>query len=191
MKNALLTTALACALATSAQAGGWVLNGTASHLAFGSVKNDYNAEVHSFLGLTGNATADAVSVTIDLGSVQTNIDIRNERMQEHVFSGVLTAELSADLDLGQYDGMAVGESAITEFDGTLKLLGEEVPVFTNVVVYRLGEDNVMVTTNDMVFLATDELGIDGGIDKLQELAGLDSIARATPVTARFVFSRTQ
>ena len=176
-------------MATTTQADSWALNGDASHLAFGSVKNDYVAEVHSFADLSGEATDTAVSVTIDLASVQTNIDIRNERMGEHVFKGEAPALLSAEMDLSQYDELAFGESTVAEFDGTLSLLGEEVPVFTDVVVFRLGNDDVMVTTNDMVFLATDELGIDEGINMLQELASLDGITRATPVTARFVFSR--
>lgn len=180
---------LTLGVASTAQAENWVLNGDASHLAFGSIKNDYIAEIHSFPGLSGTASKDDVSVTIDLASVQTNIDIRNERMNEHVFGGVLQATLSAQVDLGQFDDLSVGESALTEFDGTLSLLGEEVGVFTDVLVIRLGDDSVMVTTNDMVFLATDTLGIDGGIDMLQEIASLDGIARATPITARFVFSK--
>ncbi|MEL6532735.1 MAG: YceI family protein, partial [Pseudomonadota bacterium] len=53
-----------------------------------------------------------------------------------------------------------------------------------------GEGSVMVTTNDMLFLAADEAGIDGAIDTLMELAGLDSITRAVPVTLRFVFEET-
>ena len=189
MHKTALAIAITCGLVTTAQADNWVLNGDASHLAFGSVKNDYIAEVHSFAGLSGEASDNAVSVKIDLASVQTNIDIRNERMGEFVFGGVLTAELSANLDLAQFDDLAVGESTTTEFDGTLSLLGEDVSVFTDVVLIRLGDDSVMVTTNDMVFLATDELGIDDGIDKLQELASLDGIARATPITARFMFTR--
>lgn len=190
MKRTILTTALMFGLATGAQANSWSLNGDASNIAFGSIKNDYVAEVHSFTGLSGNATDTTVSVTIDLSSVQTNVDIRNERMLEFVFGGLLTAELSANMDLAQFDALSIGESTTTEFDGTLNLLGEDVSIFTQVVVVRLGADSVMVTTNDMVFLATDELGIDSGIDKLQELASLDGIARATPITARLMFTRT-
>lgn len=186
-----LAAGLSLVIATAAQADTWVLNGDASHLAFGSIKNDYIAEVHSFGGLSGGATDSDVSVTIDLATVQTNIDIRDERMQEHVFSGLVTAELSADMDLTQFDTLAVGETAIAEFDGALSFLGEEVSVYTDVVVIRLGDDSVMVTTNDMVFLATDELGVDSGIDVLQELASLDGIARATPITARFMFTRSE
>ncbi|WP_299968884.1 YceI family protein [uncultured Roseobacter sp.] len=189
MKFTALATLIACGIAAHAHAGNWTLDGDASHLAFGSIKNDYTAEVHSFAGLSGQATDEAVSVTIDLSTVQTNIDIRDERMQEHVFAGLVTAELSAAIDLAQFDALAAGESATTEFDGTLSFLGEDVSVYTNVVVFRLGDDSVMVTTNDMVFLATDELGIDSGIDTLQELASLDGITRATPVTARLVFTR--
>ena len=172
---------------TPSFATSWTLDSDASHLAFGSVKNSYVGEVHSFGNLSGSASDGAVSIEIDLASVQTNIDIRDERIGEHVFGGLLTASLTADVAMTEMAAMAVGDSQTIEFDGTLALLGEEIPVYTNVLVMRLAESKVMVMTNDMVFLATDEAGIDTGIDTLQELALLDSITRTSPVTARFIF----
>ena len=38
-------------------------------------------------------------------------------------------------------------------------------------------------------VSTDELGIDAGIDKLMELAGLPGITRVAPVTIRMVFEK--
>ena len=182
--------AAVCMMASSVAADGWTLDGDASRLAFGSIKNAYVGEAHSFDALSGSVAEDgAVAIEIGLGAVNTNIDIRNERMVEHVFNSVPAATISAQLDLAALDSMAPGDTKTMELDAVLSLLGEDVSLFTEVFVARLSDDSVMVTTNDMLFLATDELGVDGGIDKLQELAGLDSIARATPVTARFVFAR--
>jgi hypothetical protein len=187
MLRTLIATATSSLFASSAFAESWKLDADASHLAFGSVKNAYVGEVHSFGGLSGSAKDGQVEIKIDLASVQTNIDIRNERMGDHVFSGIAVATLTADVAMEELTSMSVGDSTVMEFDGNLSLLGEDVSLFTDVMVMRLTDEKVMVMTNDMVFLATDEAGIDAGIDTLQELASLDSITRATPITARFVF----
>ena len=73
------------ALAGGHAAKAWSLDSEASKLAFGSVKKDVIGEFHSFESISGMVEADGiVTVEIDLTSVQTNIDIRNERFGEHV-----------------------------------------------------------------------------------------------------------
>lgn len=56
-------------------------------------------------------------------------------------------------------------------------------------VARLGENKIMVTTDEMIMLSMADAGIDENISKLMELASLPSIARASPVTLRLVFTR--
>jgi len=189
MTKYLVGTALAlCLTATSTLAQDWTLNSDASRLAFGSIKESYIGEVHTFEGLTGTVSAEgAVAVEIPLGGVATNIDIRNERMISYIFNNVPAATLSASLDMADLNKMRPGETTTMELDAALSFLGNDVDVYTEVFVARLSEDSVLVTTNDMVVLDMDELGIDAGIDKLQELAGLESITRVTPITMRFIF----
>jgi len=76
--------------ASTVLAGGhgpsWNLSNADSKVAFGSVKADVVGEVHQFGSVSGNMNDNGVAtIEIDLASVNTNIDIRNERMQEHVF----------------------------------------------------------------------------------------------------------
>lgn len=191
MTKMLMSAALTlCMTAGGAMAQDWTLDSDASRLAFGSVKNSYTGEAHTFEGLTGTVDGSgAVSIDIPLANVATNIDIRNERMLEYVFNNAPSATLTAQLDMDDITDLRPGRTMTTEVDATLSLLGNDVNVYTEMFVARLSGRSVMVTTNDMLFLATDELGIDAGIDKLQELAGLDSITRATPVTVRLVFER--
>ncbi|MDX8347110.1 YceI family protein [Cognatiyoonia sp. IB215446] len=170
-------------------AGGWVLNGEQSVVSFGSIKNDDTGEAHTFSGLTGSVSPDGMaSVEIDLNSLETNIDIRNERMIEHVFKNAPSATLKAQVDMADFDGLAVGESTVTEIDGDVVFLGVEAPVYMDVFVMRLDAENVIVTTQSMMFISTDELEINEGIDMLQELASLDSITRTAPVSFRLMFS---
>lgn len=184
-------TASAVALTLMAQttwAETWTLNGDMSNIAFGSVKNEYNGEVHHFSTLSGSVDAEGqVVVSVPLASVETMIDIRNERMRELVFKNSPAATVSASVDMAALDKLGVGESMLTETEGTLSLLGQEVALYSDLFVIRVGEDKVMVTTDGMLMLATDELGIDPAIDQLQEIAGLDSITRVTPVAVRLVF----
>lgn len=178
----------ALGFAAPAVAESWTLDGDKSHLAFGSIKSNSFGEVHSFGELSGTVAADGkAEILIDLASVETNIDIRNERLTEHVFKGIATANLSAAIDMSEVDTLAVGASTTTYADVTLSLLGTELSVDADLFVMRLSEKQVMVTTNDMAFFSTEDAGIDAGIDTLKELANLESITRAVPVTARFIF----
>lgn len=186
---AICVIAMAMALGGAAHAETWTLDGAASHLAYGSIKKDTVGEVNSFSGLKGTVDANGqANVTIDLTSLETSIDIRNERMQEHVFRGAGEAQLTAQLDMDEVAGLGVGEMALVDVEGALSLLGATVELDLEMLVVRLAENRVMALSNDMVFVGTEELGIETGIDKLMEIAKLPGITRTAPVTLRLVFS---
>ena len=175
-KSIAATACLLAMSATTALAEDWTLNGNNSVISFGSIKNNYNGEAHTFSDLSGSVSADGTAtVEIGLASVQTNIDIRNERMIEHVFQKAATATLNATVDMAAFEGLAVGESTVTEIEGDVSLLGTETPVYMDVFVMRLDEENVMVSTQSMMFVSTEDLGVDAAIDILQDLASLDGI----------------
>lgn len=187
-----LTTALIALtfMAGTATADSWTLDADTSRIAFGSVKKNTLGEVHHFENISGSVSAEgAVVIEINLNSVQTNIDIRNERMIEHVFKAAPAATLSAQVDMAALNALPVGGSMISEMDATLALAGTEAELYTDMFILRPAEDSVMVTTNDMIFLDTEEAGIDGGIDALKALAELSGITRAAPVTLRLMFSQ--
>ncbi|MEM9437390.1 MAG: hypothetical protein AAGA15_10140, partial [Pseudomonadota bacterium] len=71
---------------------------------------------------------------------------------------------------------------------TLMFLGQEVFVDLPVVAARLSEEQVLIMSDGVTYLSTEELGINEGIDTLMGIAGLDSIDRAVPVTVRFMFN---
>lgn len=176
------------ALGGMATAQSWTLNGEASKVAFGSIKSNEVGEVHSFSGLSGSAQPDGtVMVEIDLSTVETLIDIRNERMVEYVFQNVPKAVINAEIEMEEVNGLGVGESTVVEAFGSLTLVGNELDIDAEMYVLRVSETQVMVTTNDMIMLSTEEIGINAGVDKLMELAELPSITRVSPVTLRLMF----
>ena len=191
LKTLLSATALTV-LASTSFAGGhaqnWTLEPSLSQVSFGSIKNDYVGESHSFGTISGAVTAEgAVTIELGLASVSTNIDIRNERLFEHVFQGVATATLSAQLDMEALSALETGQATTIETEGTLDLLGTQTELDAMFFVMRISEERVLVTTDGMLMLSTEDAGFDAGIDVLQGLAGLDSITRVSPVSLRLIF----
>ncbi len=187
LKN-LMTAALFAALGSMATADSWTLNADASRIAFGSVKKDTVGEVHSFEGLSGTVGADgAAEIEIDLSSVETLIDIRNERMVEHVFKNAPKAMLNAQIDMAEVSALAVGASTVVDATGNVELAGNVLELDAELFVLRVSESQVLVSTNDMIMLSIADMGLTAGIDKLMELAKLPSITRVSPVTLRLVF----
>ncbi|MDG2454114.1 MAG: YceI family protein [Paracoccaceae bacterium] len=189
-----LATAAAVALTanTSFAAGhanSWTLDGSLSNVSFGSIKNDYIGESHSFGDVSGTVSVEgAVEITLGLASVETMIDIRNERLGEFVFQNALSATLTAALEMDALNALETGGATTVEAYGTLNHLGLDTDVDATFFVMRLTDSQVLVTTNGMAMLSTEDAGLDDGIDKLQELANLDSITRVSPVTMRLVFN---
>lgn len=170
-------------------AANWSLDSSLSNISFGSIKNDYVGESHSFGEVSGTVSATgAVEINIGLPSVQTNIDIRNERMAEFIFGGASLATLTAQLDMDALTKLPQGDATTIETEGTLTLLGNESYLEARFFVMRLSADQVLVMTDGMLMLSTEDAGIDEGITQLQELAGLDSITRVSPVSMRLFFN---
>ena len=192
MKKSLATlSALALTLATPALAENWSLVGDASKVAFGSIKKDTVGEVHHFSGLSGTVDEDGkVSIEIDVASVETWIDIRNERMQKMVLSAAPKAMLATQIDAEALSALKPGDTTTIDVEGTLTLNGNDVEIETSLFVARLSEKKMMATTDEMIMLSMKEAGIDDGITKLMEVAKLPSITRVSPVTLRLVFEAT-
>lgn len=184
----LATATLLAASATGAFAQNWPLNSSIFNLSFGSVTNEDIGEAHTFNTLSGSVSdTGVVSVKVDLTSVQTNIEIRDERMMEFVFEKAGTATLSTEIDMAAMTDMAVGDMTTLDAFGTLSFLNEDIPVDVPLFMARIAQNKVLVTSDGMLILSTDDLGVDGAIDTLQEIAGLDGITRVSPVTLRLVF----
>lgn len=187
--HGMTTLATVFALSQTAQAADWTLDGETSHLAYGSIKKNSVGEVNSFTSLSGTLSSEGLlSVSINLPSLETFIDIRNERMQEFVFQNTPAATLSGQVDMAKVSALPVGGTMLADLEATLGLLGNNIPLETEVFVARLSETQVLAVTNDMLFLSAEDAGLNAGVDKLKELAKLDSITRTVPVTARLVFT---
>ena len=172
--------------------GAWEVDSAASRLSYVSIKQGEIAETNTFETVTGSVTgAGEAMVEIDLASVSTGVDIRNERMRDIFFSVADNpkATVIAKVDPASFEALAIGESADTTLDGTLSLAGVEAPFQAEVSVTRAGPDRVIAVTDKPVIIEAGRFELADELAELQELAGLDSITPVVPVTFSIAFQR--
>ncbi|MEO1475259.1 MAG: YceI family protein [Pseudomonadota bacterium] len=174
-------------------AGPWTLSGEESAITYLSIKNDAVAEPNTFGALEGMVDeSGAAEITIDLNSVNTNVDIRNERMREVFFQTDTypTATATTELDMAQFETLALGDSVSVPLDLNITLHGESQSNYHDVAVTRLGPNKVLVSSETPLILYAEDFGLLDGLSQLQALAGLDGITPIVPVNVSFVFERT-
>jgi len=170
----------------------WSVDSAASELSYVSIKAGEIAEANTFESLTGAITAEgAATIEIDLASVSTGVDIRDERMRD-IFFGVAnnpSATVTAQIDPAAFEALGVGESTDSTLDGTLSLAGVEAPFQAEVSVTRAGPDRVIAVTDKPVIIDAGRFELTDELAQLQELAGLPSITPAVPVSFSIAFER--
>lgn len=170
----------------------WTLAPAESRVAFASVKADRVGEAHYFRELSGAVTADgAFTLEIPLASVETNIEIRNERMRDMLFEVAQfpSAKLSGSVDLATLSGLAVGERTSASIPAELELHGVKTALDVPVFITRISENRVAVETSQPVLIEAGAFGLDAGLERLRTVANLPSISPVAPVTASLVFER--
>ena len=103
----------------------------------------------------------AATVSIDLASVETNIDIRNERMREFLFETATYPEatVSAQLDPAAFSQLKIGEQIVQPVSAKLKLHGAESDLETELAVTRIGPDKVQVETTAPIIVDADTFAL--------------------------------
>ncbi|QLQ32577.1 MAG: YceI family protein [Candidatus Thiothrix singaporensis] len=171
-------TALAFALLSGPAYADWVLDNNKSALYFVSIKKENIAEPHTFKKLSGSITAAGQgTLSIDLGSVETNIDIRNIRMRDHLFETNTFPTATVSVDLTK-TGVKPGIQPITV---TLDLHGVKKEIPALVALTDVG-DTVQVSTVAPIILDAAAFDLANGLTTLREIGAVSSISNAVPVT---------
>ena len=183
--------ALGVVLASPAYAG-WTLDNDASRINFVSTKANTAAEVHTFGTLDGQVDDDGnATLSIDLNTVDTAIEIRDERMRNILFETAQfpTATLAATVDMAAVAGLSAGETTELTTEGQLMVHGTTSSVTFDISVSRLGDDRILVASRKPVIVNASQVGLLAGVEKLREVAGLPSISPAVPVSFVLAFDR--
>lgn len=168
----------------------WTLDNDASQVSFVSVKAGDAGEVHRFTEISGELSADGnASVTIQLASVDTLIPLRDERMREMLFqTGIFpTASLSADIDMEALNALEPGDSMDMAANLALDLHGHQIALAADMIVARLGDHRLMVSSRKPIIVNAASVDLVTGIEALREIAGLPSISKAVPVSFVLTF----
>ena len=174
-----MTTALAV---IPAQAD-WSVNDT-SRVGFVSIKNNVIGENNAFERVSGGISeTGAVTVNIDLASVETGVGIRNERLQKMLFNVVNfpQATVSAQLSEQQLMALKSGGSVAESVSVSVALHGNTVSKQVELAAAKAG-NTVRVTTTQPIVITAAEFGLEAGVAALQQIAGLKAISRSIPVT---------
>ncbi len=191
----------ACALASCASepveeplAGDWTLNAEESRISFVSVKAGVIAEPHYFPGISGNVTAggDAM-LEIDLASVQTQLEIRDERMRDFLFdvADFPTASVSTQIDPAELAGLTSGDRIVLPSTVTLDMRGVAIDLDAELAVTRTAADKVKVETTSPVIVDASRIDLADGLEELRSLANLPSITGQVPVTVSLTFEQAE
>ena len=162
----------------------WVLSDE-SRISLTSTKNGLVSETHSLAAIKGGVSGEGtVELQFDLRAIETNIPIRNERMQSWLFSDEPVAKLSANVQAA----LSAKETAFTIDQAlTLEANGNTVMLDVPLTVVREGDAVAKVAGQLVIDVA--DFGYAPGIEKLREIAGLKSISTEVPVDVKLVFVR--
>lgn len=171
--------------------GQWQLQPDFSELTFMTIKNHKIAENHRFKQFSGQFSNNKVSLTINLSSVDTNIAIRDQRMKEHLFSvtNYPEATFTAKLDNKRISEIKQGQSKRLKITGNINLHGMSQSIDTEVLVAKLSKNSIQVTSLQPLLIRAEDFALVAGINKLQQLAGLDSIAYSVPLSFSLTFTQ--
>lgn len=181
IKRTLLVLTACIALPATAD---WSIDSDNSSLNFLTTKNAQVTEVHSFDALSGKLSNDGkLTVKVPLSSVNTNIDIRNTRMQEMLFETKTYPEATFTATVPDaLLTMSAGDSQTASISGEISLHGVTAPATFNVVVNQLSDHTITVATTAPTVINAATFNLDGGVKALQDVAKLASITLAVPVT---------
>jgi hypothetical protein len=162
----------------------WTLSDE-SRISLTSTKNGLVSETHSLAAIKGEVSAAGkVELALDLRAIETNIPIRNERMQTWLFGDEPVAKLSADVQ----PALRASETAFT-IDQTLTLEANGNTVMLDVPLTVVREGNAAAKVAGQLVIDVADFGYAAGIEKLREIAGLKSISTEVPVDVKLVFVR--
>ena len=172
----------------------WVLDQEQSEFYFTFIKASEVGTVGRFESFDANVSeADGkASLTIDLASLNTDIDIRDSRLRQSFFKTDTFPTATVDINLGQdiFQRLKTGQSESERVSAKVNLHGKTRRLKETVNITMLNQSTVIVTNAKPVLLDVEDFGFLSSIQKLIELAGVKSISTSVPVTFRLVFIKT-
>ena len=166
----------------------WQLDLTQSELGLTSTKNSQISERHTVRFLSGSVSAEGKArVEVDLGSIETRIPIRNERMQKFLFAAATPVLVAVDLEPTMIASLAAGEARSLSTNVVIKANNQE--ILLPIALSATPVDAAQVRVSGTGALDVGALGYQAGIEALREIAGLKSISLNVPIDFVLTFQK--
>jgi OmpA-OmpF porin, OOP family len=190
LRAALIALVLAFAGTGQAQAQEWLLNAAASRFYMQTAKAGKIIETHQFTGLDGKISKDGdAGVRIDLTSISSGVDVRDVRMRFLLFETYKFphAEIAAKLDMAKLQELKTTIRTSYPLKFTLTLHGMTNEIEAPVLVTRLDDKSVSVSTAKPIIVTAESFGLTAGIAKLMEAINGTPIVSAASFTFDLIF----
>ena len=168
----------------------WVLNSAQSSVYMQTEKLNAVVEKHKFGMVEGSISKNAdVTVKIDLGSLDTGIDLRNVRMRFLLFETYKfpTAEITAKLDKAKLQELATKTRVSYPLKLKVNMHGIVNEFETQVSVARVSDTAVSVSTINPIAVTAESFGFTKNVAKLADAMGGIPIVPAASVTFDLTF----
>jgi OOP family OmpA-OmpF porin len=172
-----LLAAAACTNSANAQGllnQDWVLNSAQSNIYIQTEKLQGVVEKHKFTRIEGNVSANGdASIKIDLGTLDTGVDLRNVRMRFLLFETFKfpTAEITAKLDKSKLRDLETRSRVSYTLAARVNLHGVVREMEIPVAIARVDANTVTVSTIKPVVVGADLFDFAKGIAKLSDAMG--------------------
>ncbi|UTF60607.1 YceI family protein [Gilvimarinus sp. DA14] len=168
----------------------WSLAPEQSSLHFVTVKNDVIAETNQFENFSASVTDEGkIEVSIDLASVNTLIELRDQRLRDILFTTEQfpQATLSAELGADYLQELSLNKPQNLDVELEINLHGQTKALPAHLTVTKLDDETLLVATRAPVLVNAKDFALLEGIQQLQTIAGLNSIESVVPVTGVWTF----
>jgi outer membrane protein OmpA-like peptidoglycan-associated protein/polyisoprenoid-binding protein YceI len=181
---------LAASACEAAAASVWTLDPASSSLKYQSVKKITVVETNKIRNLSGTIQPDgAASVSIDLNSVDTGVDIRDTRMRFLFFETFKfpTAIVSTHVDPAAFADLPTKRRINVKLPFKLDLHGFVKELQADVVVTMISDTAVSVASDGPIDIKVEDFGLGPAIEKLERAGDVTNIVPIGSVSFDFVF----
>ncbi|MEC4725020.1 YceI family protein [Shewanella sp. D64] len=175
----------------------WSLAPSSAELNFLSTKVLMNmnsiTEISRFQTLSGTVSDDGeLTLKVKLGSVDTQVPIRDQRLRDWVFevSKYQEAVISAKIAKASLSELVVGKPLRIKQGLILKTHSKTIPLEADLQLVKSPDGSIYVSTTTPILLDVKQLELNKGVEKLIEVMSLASINQQIPITfyGRFIES---
>lgn len=169
----------------------WTLDPAQSTLTYQSVKKNTIVETNTIRNIAGGITRDGdATITFDLNSVDTGVDLRNVRMRFLFFETFQypTATVTAKIDPALFADLPAKRRMVVPLTVKLSLHGVEKELTTKVAVTMVTDTLVSVASQAPVAVQVADFGLLPAIEKLERAANVTNIVPQASVSFDFIFS---